>query len=438
MKKVDFKELRTKTLDWFKDIKILIKENKRIAFIIMGFVALVALAIVLTTVVAKKNNTAEVVLATEDATEAEEYVIPDEPLEVDAYPEINNLMKKYYQAVADGDVETIKSIKTAVDEKESIVIKKKSQYIDSYPVVTCYTKKGSLEDTFLVFAYYEVKIVGYDKQAPGLNAWYVCKNENGEYYINDDEQDETLAEYCKIISVQDDVVDLNNTVNVKFNEMLEEDTEFAKFMTELPDKLTAEVGEELARIEAGETIEEPSETEEETETETEEAVEKKVRITADVVNVRSSDSSTADKLGTARHGEEYTLVEEKVNGWSKIIYEDKEAFISSEYVEVISEEPAEASNEDTASNDSDNKNNKDNSSKDSNSNNNAATDNSPTTGTAKVNTTVKFRKDASASSEQLGVIYGGGKVEVVEKKSNGWTKIKYNGQTGYVKSEYLE
>jgi uncharacterized protein YgiM (DUF1202 family) len=347
-------------------------------------------------------------------------------------------MKKEYQAGADGDEVTIKSIKTAVDEKERIVIKKKSQYIDSYPVVTCYTKKGSLEDTFLVFAYYEVKIVGYDKQAPGLNAWYVCKNENGEYYINDDEQDETLAEYCKIISVQDDVVDLNNTVNVKFNEMLEEDTEFAKFMTELPDKLTAEVGEELARIEAGETIEETSETEEETETETEEAVEKKVRITADVVNVRSSDSSTADKLGTARHGEEYTLVEEKVNGWSKIIYEDKEAFISSEYVEVISEEPAEASNEDTASNDGDNKNNKDNSSKDSNSNNNAAADNSPTTGTAKVNTTVKFRKDASASSEQLGVIYGGGKVEGVEKKSNGWTKIKYNGQTGYVKSEYLE
>ena len=27
---------------------------------------------------------------------------------------------------------------------------------------------------------------------------------------------------------------------------------------------------------------------------------------------------------------------------------------------------------------------------------------------------------------------------VVEKQTNGWTKVKYNGKTGYVKSEYLE
>ena len=425
MKKPDFKNFKEKLHDWFKDVIILVKENRRVAICILGFAALVVIAILVSTLVAKKSQSVEAVLSTEEATEVNEYSIPEEALETDAYPEINTLMKKYYQAVADGDVATISSIKTNVDDKERIVIEKKSEYIESYPVVTCYTKRGPLEDTFLVFAYYEVKLVGYEIQAPGLNAWYVCKNENGEYYINDDEQDEKLSEYCKIISVQDDVVDLNNTVNVKFNEILEANPEFATFMEELPTVLTAAVGEELARAEAPETEEVTSTAVEETTTEEGEVTYKKVSPNT-VLNVRSSDSGNADKVGTIRPGEEYNLLEEKVNGWSKIEYEGKEAFCKTEYLEVVGEETVTVDSDDNSDDDGDD-----------DSDSKKAAD-SPSNGSAKATTTIKLRKEASTSSDQLTVIYGGQKVEVLEKKSNGWSKVKYSGKTGYVKSEYLE
>lgn len=412
-------------VNWFKDVATLIKNNKKITIIILAFVVVVAVAIVISSVLAKKVPDEEVIEAVTEPITEDEYVITDEALEQDAYPEINELMRKYYDASASGDIETIKSIKTPVDEKEEIIIAKKAEYVESYPVVTCYTKKGPEPDSFLVFAYYEVKLFDYENSAPGLNAWYVCKRDDGTYYINDDEQDEKLADYCKIVCVQDDVVDLNNTVNVKFNEVVSQDTELASFLELLPEMLTASVGEGLARANSPETAveEQPEEPEEQPEVqEPEENVEKTAKTT-DVVNIRSSDSETADKVGKAQKGDEFTVLEQKINGWSKIVFEGKECFIKSEYLEIIGEE-----NEDT---------------EETVANNDAVTDEaaaeaSPSSGTAKAKDTVNIRKSDFTTADKVTVAYKGEEMTVIEKQSNGWTKVKFNGKTGFVKSEYLE
>ena len=51
---------------------------------------------------------------------------------------------------------------------------------------------------------------------------------------------------------------------------------------------------------------------------------------------------------------------------------------------------------------------------------------------------VRIRKGASENSDKLGTAYAGEKLEVIMKQADGWTKIKYNGQTAYVKSDYVE
>lgn len=51
---------------------------------------------------------------------------------------------------------------------------------------------------------------------------------------------------------------------------------------------------------------------------------------------------------------------------------------------------------------------------------------------------VNVRKSASESGEKLGLAYMGEKLEVIMKQADGWTRVKYNGQTGYVKSDYVE
>ena len=432
-KKKQIKEKCHSFLEWCKDIGGLIKENRMIAIAVLVFIAIVVVAIAVSTAIGKNSKNSEAAAAaiveTESSTEVEALVVPDDPLEENAYPEINAIVKQYYQAMADGDIATLRSIMTGLDEKEEIKIVKKSEYVDSYPTVTCYTKKGPLEDSFIVYAYYEVKLVDFENLTPGMNALYLCKNEEGSYYINGETQDNRTIAYCEMISAQDDVVDLVNTVQVKYNELKAIDAELSEFLAELPDILTAKVGEELAKMEAEENLEtveteavaETEETAEAEATEEEQETVIKTVRTTEVVNVRSSDSQTADKVGKAQAGDEYTLLEEKGNGWSKIMFEGQEAYIKTEFLEVVSEEVVEDDN-----------NNENEESEEE------AAENSPTSGTATVTDTINVRKDASTSADKLGVCYPGDKLEVVMKRADGWTEVKYKGKKGYVKSEFLE
>ena len=124
------------------------------------------------------------------------------------------------------------------------------------------------------------------------------------------------------------------------------DEALSAFLEELPVQIKTSVGEALAQLETQEDNAETSQTEEtqpsggeqtqpaesETPGEVEEqpqnqVVNQIVRAT-DTVNVRSSDSEEADKIGKVQSGTELTRVEERVNGWSKVIFEDREAYIS--------------------------------------------------------------------------------------------------------------
>lgn len=412
-----WKKSRAGIIEWFKDIIALMKENKKILVVVAVFVVAIVAAILITNNLANKNQTSgEAVLA--DATNEEavqNYEIPNDEMEKDAYPEINELMKKYYTAAAAGDVDTVATLRTGIDDKEKITIQKKSEYINSYPSITCYTKKGPIEDSFLVYVYYEVVLEGFEERIPALNVWYVCKNESGSYYINEELQDESVTEYCKVISVQDDVVDLSNTINVKFNEIMASNEELALFMDELAATMKVSVGEELAKVEVP-VEEEP--VVEEVDTETEESTVITVKAIT-VVNVRSSDSEKADKVGKASEGQQFTLLEEKVNGWSKIDFEGQEAYIKTEFLEKVGQTVTESAPANNVTNEE-------------------AAAASPSSGTATVKETIKLRKSASTDSEQLGVCYTGERLEVIEKQSDGWSKVKYNGKTGYVKSEFLE
>ena len=137
-------------------------------------------------------------------------------------------------------------------------------------------------------------------------------------------------------------------------------------------------------------------------------------MATDTVNVRSSDSENADKLGKLELGTKVTRYESKENGWSRIDYNGQEAYVKSEYLKVDDGtvlEPA-ASTESNASSSSGEK--------------------------VTVKETVKVRKSASTNGEVLKTAYMGETFELIMKQADGWTKVKYNGQTAYIKSEYLE
>ena len=118
-----WKNTRNRILEWFEDVFALIKENRKILLIVVAFVVAIGAAIVITNILAgKSTEVKEAVVQTAETTDTSEVVIEQTPLETDAYPEINELMKKYYNSIAAGDVLTASSLRKGIDEKERIVI----------------------------------------------------------------------------------------------------------------------------------------------------------------------------------------------------------------------------------------------------------------------------------------------------------------------------
>ena len=356
----------------------------------------------------------------EEAASVEGISSPEFALEENAYQDVNTAVKTYYDAQAEGDIETISSLNTYLNDIEKIRVEEMSKYIESYPLVNVYTKPGLTENTYVAYVYSEVKFSDVDKNLPGMQTYYISKDENGNFLINDGTYDDAVWNYIKEVTLQDDVVDLNNKVVVEYNELLESDEELKEFIAYLKEKINEDVGEILAEVEQPEEVvpeenEETQTAEGQEEAPVTEVVKKTVKTT-DVVNIRSSDSETADKLDKAQIGQEFELLEEKGNGWSKVNYNGKEAYIKSDYLEVVSEEVVEAPAQEE----------------------NQAPANVETDGTVKVIENVKIRKSASTDSDAHATAYVGQELELVMKQADGWTKIKYNGQIAYVKSEYVE
>ncbi len=364
--------------------------------------------------------------------------VPEIPLEENAVAAVNILMEKYYTALADGDTETLTSLKNYISDTEKLRIEKKSKYIEKYQNLTCYPKTGVEADSYLVYAYNEAKFYDIETAAPGLNTFVVYKNDSGEYYIYEGDLDDNTFNYFQELSAQDDVTNLCNTIQAKYNEAIADDEQLAEFMEEFPQLIKDEVSMALAELEQ-ENAEETSDSEaveaeeEETEEDTQEAKARVTEVeTTDTVNVRSSDSETADKVGKAEKGMRLPLIEKKENGWSKVEFEGSEAYIKSEYladvVNVVEEDTDGSASESTDTQET------------------AAAEQTQTSNTGTVGkdgkvtatTTVNVRATANENGERLGVIYQGEKLELVMQQADGWCKVKYNGKTGYVKTEYVE
>lgn len=365
----------------------------------------------------------------EDITEPV-YVVPEVALQQNTIPEITELVNTYYTAQAAGDIDTIRSLVSDIDDSEVLRIEETSKYIDSYPSLEIYTKVGPVENTYIVYVCSELKFTDYDDLFPGMKVFYVCMNESGEYYINESEEgSENELTYIREVTLQDDVIDLNNKVAAAYNDMVAENPDLAQFILDLNEEIKKNVGGALAQeTEDGETEAESEAsadasggTEENTE-EGPEVVVTKVRAT-DVVNIRSSDSETADRLGKAAIGDEFKLLERIENGWSKIEYEGAEAYIKSEFLEDVETEVVE--NDNGTGNDAEPAEN-------------TQTASVETNGTVTVIENVRIRSSASENSEKLGTAYAGEKLELIMKQADGWTKIKYNGRTAYVKSDYVK
>ncbi len=433
-----------------KDIFAILGDNKKY---LMPAILLIAVVITIVIAINANHRATQLAQSTVATSEVSTFEVSEEAMEENAYPEVNALVEKYYTASAEGDADTLSQIYKGLDETEILKSVAASEYIEKFDNITVYTKPGPVEGSYAAYVYNEVKLYDYDGYLPGLETLYICTDENGNLYINGDIADANEIDYLKQINVQADVIDLNNKVASSYNEMVSADEKLAEILTKMRASLQVSVGEALATSE-GASTEKESSSEEASE---EESVEPEVQTittriikATDVINIRSSDSETADILDKTEKGQEFKELEALANGWSKIEYKGKTAFVKTEFFDVVSTETetvektddsaqAQAGSETSseASSAASSASSSASSTASSSSSASASKLSSAKTGKMTVTETIKFRKEASTESEAMATIYGGAIVNVIEQYSDGWAKIEYNKKTGYVKSEFL-
>lgn len=388
-------------------IKEFIREY--LVYVIIGAVFLVlVIGLIIFLVTHKGGGDEDGVDATAFPTSSVE--VPKDKYEVNAYPNVTNLMESYYSAVMNGDADTAASLCDTLPDQERYRIEEMAKYYQSFSDFNVYTKKGYQPDSYVVIVTFDITFTGVSTPAPSLESSYVCTNDSGSLYINKSELSDDEQAYFLEMSSQSDIEELTSEISAKYNKAVESDQQLADMLKQIEADVNTAV---KARLTEQQQAQQQEEADKEAEAQKQEKEANAVTVKAtDVVNIRASASTESDSLGKAQIGDTYKRYEEMENGWSKIDYNGTEAYIKSDYLEVV---------DDGSSSEGDS----------------AGGDSTSSGGQITVKENVNVREGPSETAKKLGVAYRGDKFDLVEK-SGGWCKIKYNDKEAYVKADFVE
>ena len=301
----------------------------------------------------------------DSGSDAEPTVAPEDvPMAVNEDSELSALVTTYTNAIAEGDMDTLKSIHDTLPERWLLKWSELSKYIDHYTGIQIYTKQGPVENSLLAYVYYKMCFVNHEEEVPGYEVLYVCRDEQGKLYIKQEANyTQEDYDYLKAIAGQVDVVDFNNRVTVEYNTLVTEDTPLLEYLQEVSRQVDIDLGVALADL--------------------------------------NHEDGQDEQSGEDGQGTRLQVQEIRVNGWTKVIYEGKDGYIKSEYLQY-----SESASEQEA------------------------------IATVTATTNINIRAAAGETAEKLGMLAGGESLDLLAVEGD-WCKVDFNGQIAYVKAEYV-
>lgn len=371
--------------------------------------------------------------------------VTEEAYQVDAHQDVNALISQYYTAYAAGDVATISAIATPVTPNEQSYITMFSQYVEAYQNISCYTKSGLTEGSYLVSVSLDIKFAGVDTPAPGLDFFYVQTNDQGALYIDNLYSLYNLASQENALDTgvhglisdfenDEDFLSLQNDVKTRYDVAVSSDPNLATMMQSTIQNAIVDWKAQIAanppaqpetppstemQVEPDVTPETPEQTPETPAEQTPDApAQTETLATNDRVNVRAGADTSSEILGTVEKG---TIVTRTgVSGdWSVIDYNGQTGYIRNDFLTYDTASVAGGGTDDG----------------------DGGTDTAVNLSEGTVITlsdTVNIRSSMSETASKVGTAYTGEQVTVVMSYAEGWTKVTYNGQTGYIKSSLLK
>jgi len=334
-----------------------------------------------------------------DPTSEEEF-----SLELNTNEAITELITTYCKAVADGDTEALEKNSDKLEDKDRIRFEVMNQYIEYINPEEIYTLPGCEDGDWLVFVSYSTKMTKKDLEYPGYNCFYVSTSKDGNLYFRREPWPNKIDDYVKKVSERADVSDWANREIVKNNSFYDEHEDLVAYLNDVNNEVNRVTGVELAKMECENN--ENSEASESTDEHTEDPglpVEEVTYATAtSTINVRKSDSEKAEKMGKLARGTKVKVLDQQVNGWSKIEYEKQEAYVMTKFLHIKE----------------------------------SVLQYTPI-GTVKATSNINVREEASTDAAKLGTMVEGNTAELISEE-NGWCKIIFEEQIAYVKAEFVE
>lgn len=402
-------------------------------------VIFVVLVLILVNCTGPKKGNTDTQAGTEiSGTQATEYQLEGK-LKKNADPELVELIKNYYTAYAAGDIESLEPLAQPLSDNEKSYIGIFSDYYESFDNIVCYSMPGATDDSYLVSVCYDLKFYEIDTAAPGMDFFYVERDGKGNLYINnvyssynfnflDEDLDANLYSLILNYEKSDDVVALQQQVQAKYDEAVASDEKLANMvggtlrsaMTKWRDSVAATQNTEDATDVTPATTEETQKTEtteskddtkkDDTKADDNKSDDSKKDTkkesgtvkTKDICRVRAKASTDSEMIGTVNKGVKLKKIGTE-GDWTKVKFQGQTGYIKTEFLKKVSSKSSDSSD----------------------------------TGMVKTKDICNVRAKASADAELLGKVDIGVKLKKLGT-SGDWTKVKFQGKTGYIKSNLLK
>lgn len=346
------------------------KKEKSVAFMrrniaFVGIACLVVVVVICAIVIGVKS------MRTKKAKQNKNQTLSEQQYEKDEHADINELFANYYADYVAGDTDDMVGYANPITDAEKSYIAMYSQYIEKFNNITCYTKTGADENSYIVSVAYELKYKNIETAAPGLDFFYVRTNEKGKVYIDnvyssfnlsrqENPLDDTIRQLINDYQNDADVIALQANVQTRYEQAVADDADLKTMVeTTIPnaynewqaaqDQEAQQKAQEAAdQVAAQDQVTDQQPAEElptdqqpadqqpadqqpadQTPTETEQ---KAWVYATETMNIRQEPSEQSAVLASAFQGSELRQLAVTSDGWSKVKTGDIVGYVKTEYV----------------------------------------------------------------------------------------------------------
>ena len=331
----------------------------------------------------------------------------DREYEVDL-PEVKELVSTYYNSYAAGDVEKLESITESLSDMEKSYIKMMNNYVANYNNVTCYTKEGQEEGSYLASATFSMKFHDVEGGLPGMDFFYIKTDDKGKLYIDSlycpfnrqmDEQ-ETDPGIDKLIEDFGEIADiskLQQDCQSEYDQMVGSDEQLKKMADTMKEAIkewkdSYDPEAEKAEAEAKEKKKKKEEKKKKKEEERKKKEEEKKK------KEQQEEEAANQQEEAPEEGDSEAAPEEDTEG----------------------QQPEAGPEENTEDNSS-----------------SSGLNYVPEGTVLTANDGYNVRVSMNESAELIGTTAIGDNITVILSYAEGWTKVEWNGQTGYIRTDLL-